>query len=91
MNSYYPRERIFNIDLAIEAHGRQQTLTDTQESVEHKHPAKIDDLSLTLTAQESPAIGMQKFSTAPNTILVRRYYIHITIFYQTHTAYFVSS
>jgi hypothetical protein len=54
INSYYSRERIFNVNSVIEAHGRQQTLTDTQESIEHEHPEKIDDLPLTLTnTQES--------------------------------------
>jgi hypothetical protein len=29
INSYYSRERIFNVNSVIEAHGRQQTLVDT--------------------------------------------------------------
>jgi hypothetical protein len=77
INSYYSRERIFNINSVIEAHGRQQTLVDTQESIEHEHPEKIDDLPLPLTAQESPATAIQKLSTAPNTTLVRIYYMYI--------------
>jgi hypothetical protein len=87
INSYYSREMIFNVNLVIEAHGRQQTLVDTQESVEHEHLEKIDDLLLSLTAQESPATVMQKLSTAPNTTLVRIYYVYITMFYQTHTIF----
>jgi hypothetical protein len=81
INSYYSRERIFNLNSVIEAYRRQQTLTDTQESVEHKRPEKIDDLPLPLTAQKSPATTMHKLSTTPNTTLVRIYYVHITVFY----------
>jgi hypothetical protein len=87
INSYYSRERIFNVNSVIEAHGIQQTLVDKQERVEHEHPEKIDDLPLPLTAQESPATAMQKLSTAPNTTLVRIYHVHITMFYQTQTTY----
>jgi hypothetical protein len=87
INSYYSRERIFNVNLVIEAHGRHQTLVDTQKSVEHEHLVKIDDLPLPLTAQESPATAMQKLSTAPNTTLIRIYYVYITMFYQTHTIF----
>jgi hypothetical protein len=85
INSYYSRERIFNVNSVIEAHGRQQALVDTQESVEHEHLEKIDDLPLPLTAYKSPATAMQKLSTAPNTTLVRIYYVHITMFYQMQT------
>jgi hypothetical protein len=79
INSYYSRERIFNVNSVIEAHGRQQSISDIQESIEHEHPEKVDDLPLTLTAQELPATAMQKLSTTPSTTLVRIYYIHITI------------
>jgi hypothetical protein len=61
INSYYSRERIFNVNSVIEAHGRQQSISDIQESIEHEHPKKVDDLPLTLTAQELPATAMQNF------------------------------
>jgi replication factor A1 len=72
INSYYSRERIFNVNSVIEAHGRHQTLTDTQESIEQEHSDKLHELSLTLTVQESPATAMQKLSTAPSTTLLPR-------------------
>jgi hypothetical protein len=71
INSYYSRERIFNVNSVIEVHGRYETLTDTQESIEHEHPDKLDEHPLTLTAQDSPASAMQKLSTALSTNLVR--------------------
>jgi hypothetical protein len=59
------------VNSIIKAHGRHQTPTNTQESIEHEDPEKLDDVPLTLTSQESLATAMQNLSAAPNTTLVR--------------------
>jgi hypothetical protein len=63
INSYYTKERIFNVSSIIEAHGRQQAATDIQESTEHEDSQKFGDLPFALSTQESPATAMQKLST----------------------------
>jgi hypothetical protein len=63
INSYYSKERIFNVSSIIEAHGRQQAATDIQESTEHEDSQKFGDLPFALSTQESPATAMQKLST----------------------------
>jgi hypothetical protein len=79
INSYYSRERIFNVSSIIEAHGKQQAIMDVQKSVEHEDPKKLDDLPFTLTTQESHATAMKKLSTG-GTSLVRILYLHIVMF-----------
>jgi hypothetical protein len=56
INSYYAKERIFNVNSMIQAHGKQ------------KEP--VDELSIVPQVQESPSTAMQKLSTGNQTSLV---------------------
>jgi hypothetical protein len=56
INSYYAKERIFNVNSVIQGHGRQRE--------------SADELSIPLQTQESPSTAMQKLSTEHQTSLV---------------------
>jgi hypothetical protein len=56
INSYYAKERIFNVNSVIQRHGRQRE--------------SVDELSIPLQTQESPSTTVQKLSTGNRTSLV---------------------
>jgi hypothetical protein len=55
INSYYAKERIFNVNSVIQAHGKQ------------KEP--VDELSVAAQIQESLSTAMQRLSTGNRTSL----------------------
>jgi hypothetical protein len=67
INSYYSKERIFNVNSIIETHGRQQMISHIQTNIEDEDPLKSDELSPPLPTQESPATAMKKLSTSTGT------------------------
>jgi hypothetical protein len=56
INSYYTKERIFNVNSVIQAHGKQKE--------------SVDELTIAPQIQESPSTAMQKISTGNQASLV---------------------
>jgi hypothetical protein len=71
INSYYAKERNFNVNSVIQAHGRQKE--------------SVDELTIAKQIQESPSTAMQKLSIGNQTSLVSSVsFTFLGIFILTH-------
>jgi replication factor A1 len=70
INSYYARERIFNVNSIIQAYGKEPPPANFHKKIEDDEPLTSDELTFPLQTQDSPATAMRKLSTAARTSLV---------------------
>jgi hypothetical protein len=70
INSYYTKERIFNVNSVIQAHGKQKE--------------SVDELTIAPQIQESPSTAMQKISTGNQASLVSSVFSLFWVFSYLH-------